>query len=830
MSKAKPPREPLLWYLIPTLVGMVSVLFSNQFANPLFRFIVVLVSVALPVFASGALLAQSGAKGMIRFVLLGGVVLLLVGAAGSFLEFSETFAERKVLPGNIGEGLRAAGMISLLLGLFLVLFSIVKTGQATRKIAERFRHLADHISEGFILFLPEGTITLVNQPFLEMSGLSADEVVGRNVESLVRRLRSDGLLPHLEPSSQEFPSEYEITWSVRGEERQFWFSETPILDPRGRRTSTLATVRDVTERNRMAQRLEEYTQELQRLVEEQTHQLRESEEQFRELLLHMNEGFLAIDTLHTICFANNRACTLLGVDPQAILGREIFDFVNADDRMRLLAFLETEGTGSALKSQNATRHEFTFVCEDGQEVPVLVAVALSNLHSSLSDSRTGGPGSARFSLVITDVSEQKRMQRELEKRASELEAANEELLSHGRAKDGFLSNVSHELRTPLTTIHGYVEMFESESLGPLAPAQVDALRVMQRNLNRLMALINEILEFSRMEIHGVSLRIALLDPARVVLENIASAEPLALAKNVRIQPVVSEDCPAVWGDHHRIGQVLTILLSNAVKFSPENGTIEVRVAQGQNPIAGYPQPKATGGIFVREPSCNIYAPRANPANKDSMIAIAVRDSGIGIDPANHARVFDKFYQIDSSMSRRYGGAGIGLSIAKSIAEAHGGTIQLESEIDQGSTFTLVLPNAVFDATLAEVSSESMRDLRALIVSESETLRRVIRTVLETCGCVVEEARNGSECVRRAEEWAPDIVLLHEPFNEEGGLGAVSMLRQNPATDMIPILSFRDFAASKLERNESALPEVYPMSVPFTAQELVAQIQRIKNDE
>lgn len=775
----KRSQESLLWYLVPILIGLGGVLFSNEFESAVTRFAIVLLSVSVPLFASGNMLARRGGAGTGKLVLLAGVLMLMIGAAASLSEFPDTMAEQDIFSERIVGISRWLGAFSLVLGLFVVLLSVLRTGAAVAELGERFRHLADLMSEGFILSAPDGTIVLVNQQFLDMLDLAEEQVVGQNATELVLRMDAQTIKEHLDMRAKGLASEYEITWHVRGEERQFWVHGTPIFDRHGAHAGTLATFRDITERNRMAKRLERYAKGLQELVEEKTQKLMQSEKQFRDLLLFMNEGFITVDSSYRIQFANNRICDLLRISPQAIRGCEVFDFVDPPGRMRLMELLKAGESDHAIEGPN----EFDFVCIDGTLVTAVVSVAPVQGDSE---------SDVRYSLVITDVSELKRMQHQLEMRAIELEAANEELRAYGRAKDSFLSNVSHELKTPLSTINGYIEMLETGSLGRLEAPQISALKVMSRNAKRLASLINEMLEFSRMEIRGIQVVRRLFDPGKLVRESIASIQPQALAKDISIGIFVPDHFPPVWADRDKIGQVLGILLSNAVKFSHEGGMIQVQV--------------------VERAHCTL--------------AVSISDTGIGIDPAFHARIFDKFFQVDSSMTRRYEGTGIGLSIAKSIVEAHHGAIELTSEPGKGSTFTVVLTGALFDSNVPTHLQKGFDRLHVLVVSGSPTLLRAIEQVLSGCGCVVEQAANGYECLRMAEETQPNIILFNEILSDVAGLATITSLRNHPDTAAIPVLLLSGEDPAKAEEICNTASGVHFLEKPFNARGLVAEIRAI----
>ena len=219
----------------------------------------------------------------------------------------------------------------------------------------------------------------------------------------------------------------------------------------------------------------------------------------------------------------------------------------------------------------------------------------------------------------------------------------------------FVADVTHELRTPLTSIHGYAETLLADGLKDQGMAK-HFLEIIEKESARMGRLINDLLDLSRIESGRVRMKrepISLLDIAVSRMEEI---RPQAEAKGVKMELQVKGDIPMTVGDEERIGQVITNLLSNAVKFTPPGGTVTVRLT---------------------------------PHGK--MLLTEVIDTGPGIPPEQRDKVFDKFYQLSDVHTRQQGGSGLGLSIAKSIVEAHNGRIWVESEVGQGTTFYFTLP-------------------------------------------------------------------------------------------------------------------------------------------
>jgi signal transduction histidine kinase len=259
--------------------------------------------------------------------------------------------------------------------------------------------------------------------------------------------------------------------------------------------------------------------------------------------------------------------------------------------------------------------------------------------------------------------------REVQEKNKKLQDALERLQELSRLKSNFLATVSHELRTPLTSVIGYSEMLLAGLAGDLNDEQKDYLKTILEKGESLLRLISSILDLSRIEARGVQLvrkATALSDLVQSAMESVL---PQSLKKNLQLTSNISPAIPRVVIDTDKVRQCVVNLLSNSVKFTPAGGHIIVETGPAQRAPAGSGPFGTSGGFFQ----------------------ISVTDNGIGIPPEVQPKVFETFFQVDSSASREYGGAGLGLSIVKSYVEAHGGEVSVQSEAGKGSTFTLILP-------------------------------------------------------------------------------------------------------------------------------------------
>jgi signal transduction histidine kinase len=247
------------------------------------------------------------------------------------------------------------------------------------------------------------------------------------------------------------------------------------------------------------------------------------------------------------------------------------------------------------------------------------------------------------------------LERRVEQRTAELQEALERLAELTQLKVNFVSNISHELRTPITHIKGYLELLIASDLGPITSDQDRALRVMQRSTDRLERLIEDLLLFSMAERGEVTIHMTRFDLSYVCSLAIERALSKAIEKKIeltvknRVENVIAE------ADEEKITWVISELIDNAIKFTPEEKSISVSLT-----------------------------------SEDRYVRVSIADTGIGIPPERMDEIFEPFHQLDGSSTRRYGGTGLGLALVKRIIEAHGSIVQVNSTVDQGSTFEFLL--------------------------------------------------------------------------------------------------------------------------------------------
>jgi signal transduction histidine kinase len=255
-----------------------------------------------------------------------------------------------------------------------------------------------------------------------------------------------------------------------------------------------------------------------------------------------------------------------------------------------------------------------------------------------------------------------------------------------RLKSEFLANISHELRTPLNAIIGYSDMLLDGMYGDMNEKQRDRLDRVKSGGQRLLALINDVLDLSKIEAGQMELEQLPISLSSVIAEVVSDIQPQAEAKGLSVETRISPDLPEVTGDVQRIQQILVNLLGNAVKFTNEGhigvSASLITVRDGNVVLSD----EAAHGF-----SGSITLPKPTPVSDGDWLAVAVSDTGIGISPENQSIIFDAFRQVDGSSIREYGGTGLGLAITQKLVNLHGGHVWVDSELGKGSTFTVLLP-------------------------------------------------------------------------------------------------------------------------------------------
>jgi PAS domain S-box-containing protein len=545
----------------------------------------------------------------------------------------------------------------------------------------------------------------VNRAFCEFMGHPREALLGRTdrdffapVEADVFWAKDDVVLRTGEVNENE-----EAFTDAAGVRHVISTKKQAFTDGRGR-PFLIGVIRDVT-----ARRAAEAA-------------LRESEERFRSIFADGPLGMAVIDLDLRLRRVNGMLCRLLGLDEDALLDRTLQELTHPEDR--------TSGHDTAehllagrLAYQTSERRLFR---ADGGVV--WVSLTLSLIVGEDEEPR-------HFLAMVEDVSERKRAE------AALLEARDAALRS-AQAKSRFIANVSHELRTPLNAVLGMTSLLLD---GSLAPEQRDCVEVIRASGDALLTLMNDVLDFSKLERDRVELEARPFDLRECIEGALELVAPHAAEKRVALGYLLSPAAPArVEGDTTRLRQVLVNLLSNAVKFT-EAGEVRLEVV--------------ADGATAR---------------------FAVPDSGIGIPPDRLDRLFRPFSQVDASTTRQYGGTGLGLAICRRLVELMGGRIEVESKVGVGSTFSFTAHLPPLPAPPAPPAPAGLTGRRLLVVDPAEVVRRFVAEAARAWAMDVLEAASAAAALEAVRGGAVALVLVDRDLAgaaDPGGTdGAVEVAR------------------------------------------------------
>lgn len=372
-----------------------------------------------------------------------------------------------------------------------------------------------------------------------------------------------------------------------------------------------------------------------------------------------------------------------------------------------------------------------------------------------------------FKEAIVQQQEQVTMRLRLMERTQEVEAmnaqlrqANERIKEADRLKSEFLANMSHELRTPLNSIMGFAKVILKGIDGPITEAQERDLTTIYSSGSHLLALINDILDLSKIESGRMDLVMEQVNLGEMIHGVISTAKALVKDKPIHLVQEVPPDLPPIIADRTRIRQCLLNLISNAAKFT-EKGSITIRASR-----------------------------------EDGAVLMTVKDTGIGIRPEDQGKIFHEFVQLDSSSTRKEGGTGLGLAITKKCVEMHGGTIWVESAAGQGSAFTLRLPveqiqqSPVQPVPRSEAATSSewggAKETVLAVDDEPEALT-LYRRVLEREGYKILTITEGEKVIPVARMVQPRAIILDILMPDKDGWEVLQELKSDPSTRNIPVV-------------------------------------------
>jgi len=321
-----------------------------------------------------------------------------------------------------------------------------------------------------------------------------------------------------------------------------------------------------------------------------------------------------------------------------------------------------------------------------------------------------------------------------------------------RMKTEFVSMVSHELRTPLTSIKGYIDLVLEGEAGEVSGEQGEFLRIVKNNADRLVALVNDLLDVSRIEAGKIQLNRQPLDLISLIRNVSTSLRPALDGKVQHLALDLPPALPSTLGDPDRVTQILTNLLSNAHKYTPQGGRIRIAVR---------PEP--------------------------GQLRVDVEDTGVGLSPEEQQQVFTRFFRARNRATQQVGGTGLGLAITRSLVEMHGGEITLSSAPGNGSTFSFTLPTTEQAIEPAGPTPAPPRGGRILVVDDEPDIAQLIRRYLERAGYEVLVAHGGADALDVAQVERPDLITLDIVLPDMDGFTVLERLGSQPDTASIPVV-------------------------------------------
>ncbi|GAC1476674.1 MAG: response regulator [Ktedonobacterales bacterium] len=595
--------------------------------------------------------------------------------------------------------------------------------EVRRESEIRIRTVMDSVADGIVTFDERGIIESLNPAAERIFGVRALRMVGQHVRALLPDAAIAVPAPAEVSDDQRARRRFTVIGEHREAEGQRKDGTTFPADlaisaiHRGKHTRFIAIVRDITARKRS----EEHLHDTLAKLEQQYLTAERARGESRAVLDAVSEAIVLVGPDRRLLDVNQRFTALLGVPAEAALGRH---FNELSDQVARIFADPAAFIGRVTGTVDDTQGQFTEVVAQQWPEQRELELYTSPVHTA------SGDHLGRL-YMFRDVTHEREVD---------------------RMKSEFVSLVSHELRTPLTSIKGYVDLLLDGDAGDVNEEQQEYLEIVRNNSDRLVALINDLLDVSRIESGKIELQRAAVDLAHLIESTVSSLRPQIDAKGQHLSLDLAPALPTIMGDANRVTQILTNLLSNAYKYTPREGNITVS-AHG-------------------EQGC---------------VRVAVRDTGIGLSPEEQAQLFTKFYRAQNRTTQEVGGTGLGLTITRSLVEMHGGAITVTSAPGMGSTFSFTLPTAPGATEHAPPTPAPAAGRCILVVDDEPDIANLIARYLERAGYRVVIGYTATQGFQLAQTEQPDLITLDIILPDADGFTMLEWLKNSPATAHIPVV-------------------------------------------
>ncbi|MGG6287208.1 hybrid sensor histidine kinase/response regulator [Leptolyngbya sp. AN03gr2] len=492
--------------------------------------------------------------------------------------------------------------------------------------------------------------------------------------------------------------------------------------------------------------------------------LHEREALFRGVFESDLIGILFWNTQGQITDANEAFCGLTGYSREELQAGEIYyqtitpPEYHEEDAQKFET-LRTTGECSPTKKE--------YICKDGSRIPIMLGCAFL-------------PGSDDHGVAfVLDIREQKSLEQERIDLLAEAQEARQSAEQANRTKDEFLAIVSHELRSPLNSILGWAKLLRTRKFDAAKVEQ--ALETIERNAQAQSSLIEDLLDMSRILRGQLNLEAAPVHLAPIINVVVANTQLAATAKQIQLRSQIDPEVGRILGDVNRLQQIITNLMTNAVKFTPNGGQVDVSLER-----------------------------------IGTQAAVRVKDTGQGISTEFLPYVFERFQQAENSTTRAKDGLGLGLAIVRHLVELHGGTVAVESPgIGQGATFTVMFPlidECVQPETVKPTETiANLSQVKCLIVDDVPDTCEYLQFVLSEYGAIVAVANSAAQAYQLFQKFSPDILLSDIGMPEEDGYSLLQRIRQLPAGKKVSAIALTAFA--KPEDRDRALAAGFQEHLP-----------------